>query len=179
MGGSISVESAPGQGSTFCVRLPLPAAEAPATASLADSSGGEPLYEPPMRVLVAEDNAVNQMLARRMLEKRGHAVDVVSDGKAAVEAVASRAYDLVLMDVQMPEMDGFEATQEIRQREAGGGGAQGRRVPIVALTANAMEGDRELCLSWGMDAYLAKPVRAEALAALLDRVSRGSLDVTV
>ncbi|MBK7928819.1 MAG: response regulator [Bryobacterales bacterium] len=130
----------------------------------------EEARERPLRVLVAEDNAINQVLAKRMLERRGHVVDVAGNGRAAVEAVTQARYDLVLMDVQMPEMDGFEATREIRRREAAGNG--GKRLPIVAMTANAMEGDREQCLAQGMDAYPPKPVMVDALVALLAEVNR-------
>lgn len=115
------------------------------------------------RVLVAEDNAVNQMVARRMLEKAGHQVDVAANGLEAVQAVEAAPYDLVLMDCQMPEMDGHEATKKI------GRGRRQPRIPIIAMTANAMPGDREQCLEAGMDDYLAKPVRAEALPAMLNR----------
>jgi len=173
MGGRIEVESALGLGSTFRVLLPMVVGAAPAASGQTEGAGGETAFEPPMRVLVAEDNSVNQVLAKRMLERRGHTVDVVGDGRAAVEAVARAGYDLVLMDVQMPEMDGFAATGEIRRLEASVNGHCGRRLPIVALTANAMEGDRELCLERGMDGYLAKPVRMDALAALLEEIHRG------
>ena len=113
-------------------------------------------------MLVAEDNTVNQMVARRMLEKAGHRVDVAANGLEAVRAVEAAPYDLVLMDCQMPEMDGYEATRKIRR------GRRQPRIPIIAMTANAMPGDREQRLEVGMDDYLAKPVRAEALAAMLD-----------
>ena len=116
------------------------------------------------RVLVAEDNPVNQRVARLMLERCGCVVDVVDNGVLAVEAVRARSYDLVLMDCQMPEADGFEATRRIRALSA-----PGNAVVIVALTANALAGDRDRCLAAGMDDYLAKPVRREALAEILAR----------
>jgi two-component system, sensor histidine kinase and response regulator len=114
---------------------------------------------PSLQILLVEDNLVNQKLAIRLLEKAGHVVTVASNGKEAVEQVAARAFDLVLMDVQMPEMDGLEATQVIRQQENG----QKRRLPIVALTAHAMVGDRERCLAAGMDGYVTKPVQTQLL----------------
>jgi two-component system sensor histidine kinase/response regulator len=117
-----------------------------------------------LRILLAEDNPVNQRLAVRMLEKRGHRVAVSCNGREALEALAADAFDLILMDVQMPEMDGFEATAAIRKNEAG----SGKRMPIVALTAHAMKGDRERCLANGMDEYLAKPIRPEELDELLE-----------
>ena len=117
-----------------------------------------------LRILLAEDNAVNQRLASRMLEKRGHRVAVCCNGKEAVDSFANEVFDLILMDVQMPEMDGFEATAAIRKAEI----RTGRHIPIVALTAHAMKGDRERCLAAGMDAYLAKPIRPEELDEVLD-----------
>jgi two-component system sensor histidine kinase/response regulator len=116
-----------------------------------------------LRVLVAEDNAVNQRLAARLLEKRGHRVTVTANGREAVEALANHDFDLVLMDIQMPEMDGFEATAAIREKEM----HDGTHIPIIALTANAMKGDRERCLAAGMDGYLSKPIVSRDLDELL------------
>ncbi len=117
-----------------------------------------------LRVLLAEDNAVNRMVATRMLEKRGHQVVVTLNGKEALAALQKDTYDLVLMDVQMPEMDGLEATRTIRGLELGTGFHQ----RIIALTAHAMVGDRERCLEAGMDGYLTKPLRPQDLDQLLD-----------
>jgi CheY-like chemotaxis protein len=117
-----------------------------------------------LRILVAEDNAVNQMLVTRLLQKRGHCVMVVGNGREALGALVQGTYDLILMDMQMPEMDGFEATSELRRREK----QTGRHLPVIALTAHAMKGDRERCLDAGMDGYLAKPIRAQALYELLE-----------
>jgi len=116
-----------------------------------------------LRVLLAEDNLVNQKLATRLLEKRGHSVTVVGNGREAVEALARQYFDLVLMDVQMPEMDGFEAVGVIRDKEKTSGAHQ----PVVALTAHAMKGDKERCLEAGMDFYLTKPIHSTELDALL------------
>jgi CheY-like chemotaxis protein len=116
-----------------------------------------------LRVLLAEDNAVNQMLAVRLLEKRGHRVTVAGNGRQALEALAKESFDLVFMDVQMPEMDGMEATQAIREKEKNSGLHQ----PIIALTAHAMKGDREKCLAAGMDGYLTKPIRPQQLDEVL------------
>jgi signal transduction histidine kinase/ActR/RegA family two-component response regulator len=153
MGGRMWAESRPGEGTEmhFTVRLqPGEAVEAPA--------GKLPGVEP-LRVLLVEDNAVSQKLARRLLEKQGHRVTLAGDGVQALRAFREGIFDLILMDVQMPEMDGLAATRAIRELEAG----QGWRTPILMLTANAMKGDRELCLGAGADGYLTKPMDARQL----------------
>jgi CheY-like chemotaxis protein len=122
-------------------------------------------YRKSLRILVVEDNLVNQRLATRLLEKRGYHVAVAGNGQQALLALEKERFDLILMDMQMPEMDGFEATAEIRKREK----ANDRRLPIVALTAHAMKGDREKCLAAGMDGYLSKPIRPQELDAVLHR----------
>ncbi len=119
---------------------------------------------PRLRILVAEDNPVNQKVAVKILEKLGYRVDTVANGTEAVAVIRHIPYDLVLMDMQMPEMDGFEATHQIRELQS----AFGPRIPIVAMTAHAMKGDRERCLAAGMDAYLAKPIQPRELAKTLE-----------
>jgi CheY-like chemotaxis protein len=120
----------------------------------------------PLRVLVAEDNRVNQLLTVRTLERHGHVVVVAGNGREAIAALEGGEFDVVLMDMQMPEMDGFEATAAIRKQEQ----ETGRHLPIVALTAHAMEQDRERCLNAGMDAYLSKPIHAAELFATLENL---------
>jgi len=115
-------------------------------------------------VLVAEDNVVNQRVAMRILSKLGYSAELVDNGRAAVEKHRERPYDIVLMDCQMPEMDGYRATRLIRA--SGGSGAN---VPIIAMTANAMEGDREVCLAAGMSDYLTKPVVPDRLEKMVDK----------
>jgi two-component system sensor histidine kinase/response regulator len=118
-----------------------------------------------LRILLAEDNLVNQRLATRLLEKRGHRVDVAGNGREALEALERASYDLVLMDIQMPEMDGLEAIEKIREKEK----LTGKHLPVVALTAHAMKGDEERCLTAGMDGYLTKPIRPQELDDVLDK----------
>jgi two-component system sensor histidine kinase/response regulator len=125
----------------------------------------------PLRILLAEDNLVNQRVAVRLLEKRGHAVVIAADGNQALAALERETFDMVFMDVQMPEMGGFEATAEIRARER----QTGRHIPVVAMTAHAMKGDRERCLEAGMDDYISKPIQADELIRVTDRVLVASL----
>ena len=167
MSGSLGFESVPGQGSTFWVDLlampPLPKAEQPPPPAAVETAAKDsPVSTPtptPLDVLIAEDHPINQKLLRLTLEKRGHRVTVVSNGAEAVQALDdpgrnSPHFDVVLMDLMMPVMDGLEATRRIRQMESG----SGRRIPIVAVTACAMDSDRAACFEAGMDDYLAKPV---------------------
>lgn len=121
-----------------------------------------------LRVLLAEDNPVNQTLATRILEKLGHKVQVANNGKEAVERAHVAEFDLIVMDVQMPEMDGLEATVAIRTAEVG----TGKHVPIVAMTAHAMKGDRERCLNAGMDGYLLKPIRIDELKQAISDIEK-------
>lgn len=121
--------------------------------------------EKALRVLVAEDNPINQKLARSLLEKWGHEVDVAENGLLAIAMYKRNTYDVILMDMQMPEMGGIEATRKIREMEQ-----SGKRIPIIAMTANAMQGDKERCLEVGMDHYLSKPIKSDLLRALLDQI---------
>jgi CheY-like chemotaxis protein len=123
-----------------------------------------------LHILLAEDNAINQRLMVRVLEKWGHQVEVVGTGTEALAALAQDTFDVVFMDVQMPGLDGFEATAAIRAREQ----PSGAHIPIIAMTAHAMKGDQERCLAAGMDGYMSKPVKTEKLHALLDRLSTGA-----
>jgi two-component system, sensor histidine kinase and response regulator len=116
------------------------------------------------RILLAEDNLVNQKLALRLLEKRGFDVTVVGDGRAALVALEANTFDAILMDVQMPEMDGFETTAAIRANEK----STGAHIPIIAMTAHALKGDQERCLEAGMDAYVSKPIRTAELFKIIE-----------
>ena len=175
MGGCMGLESTPGQGSMFWFELSLePASAAELEVAPAACPARAALPIPPLRILVAEDHEPNQRLIRYMLESLGQQAEFVANGRAAIEAWECSTYDVIIMDCQMPLMDGFEATREIRQREATRSGGKGKRVRIVALTANAMKGDADRCLTAGMDAYLSKPYTAEHLGAALREHSGNS-----
>jgi CheY-like chemotaxis protein/HPt (histidine-containing phosphotransfer) domain-containing protein len=140
-------------------------APAQAAGELAAPSAGPPPRRPPLRLLLAEDNAVNQRLMVSLLQQEGHTVVVAANGKEALAAVEQQAFDLILMDVQMPVMDGFEATAHLRAREQ----ATCRHMPVIALTAHAMKGDRERCRAAGMDGYLAKPIHVPELLRAINQ----------
>ncbi|HEX4033127.1 MAG TPA: ATP-binding protein [Solirubrobacteraceae bacterium] len=166
MGGAIGADSKPGKGSTFWFELPLPGvvSNVPQAGRERASAIGERRYDPnaPL-VLVVEDSPVNRLVTVHVLERCGFRVHVVNDGREALEALGTQPYEAVLMDCQMPEVDGYEATRELRRREEKGD----HRTPVIAMTAHAMSGDRERCLAAGMDDYIAKPVRSQALVTVL------------
>jgi hypothetical protein len=171
MGGMMWVESVPGQGSNFHFTIQMIRDEKPSAGAAAASKPEFSLQTEQANsskgrfILLAEDNKVNQMLAERLLTKMGHQVTIASTGLEAFQAFSQQNFDLVLMDVQMPEMDGFEATAKIRMQERQGG----RHVPVIAMTAHAMAGDRERCLMAGMDDYISKPISRKELSDAIDR----------
>jgi signal transduction histidine kinase/ActR/RegA family two-component response regulator len=156
----ISVPKAPIPATAAQPREPAPAGAALASADAAQTPGG-------MRILLVEDNVTNQRIALRMLQKRSYSVDIANDGGEALLKLAATPYDLILMDCQMPIMDGFEATHRIRQNEL----TTGKHIPIVALTANVMTGDRQRCIEAGMDEYLPKPINAEQLYVMIETMT--------
>ena len=185
MGGRIGVESTPGQGSLFWFELDVPIAETPATRSEGFDSEAPAATEQfaaassstaldhPLRILVAEDHDTNRRLAMFMLEGLGYRADFAGNGLEAVEAWEQFDHDVILMDCQMPEMDGLEATREIRRRETARNPLSPKRVRVIALTANALKGDRERCLAAGMDGYISKPFTSQQLSDALEQRSGG------
>ena len=170
MGGEVGLESTDGHGSRFWVRLSLPATTAvflaETTGPAKDRDPPESPPAPPMKVLVVEDNRINRVVVRDLLEKDGHVVDEAIDGKAGVEAARANPYDIVLMDISMPVMDGIEATREIRKSEP-----PGTHLPIVALTANAVPSEKDRFFAAGLDGILIKPISLARLRYILTRYS--------
>ncbi|MCP4663565.1 MAG: response regulator, partial [bacterium] len=168
MGGRIGVRSRQGEGSVFFFTLPTRAAPAPAPRVEREVRLDPQLAARlPLRILVADDNAVNQQIAVEILRRMGYPADVVANGVEALAAFERQPYDLIFMDVEMPEMDGLEATREILRRVR-----MGRRPRIVAMTAHVLRGDRERCLAAGMDDYISKPISIPELAAAVERWGR-------
>jgi len=168
MDGEVGLESKKGEGSSFYFTVPLEKvpSEKKTDSDIQNGEKGLESIDRSLRILVAEDNKVNQMVTTKMLESEGFTVDIVETGTEAVEQNEVNTYDLILMDIQMPEMDGYEATEKIRKIEKRTGG----HIPILALTASAMEKDRDLCLQAGMDDYIAKPVDKQDLIATIKNV---------
>ena len=167
MGGRVVLRSLPGHGSTFIISVPLGIADASTDADSADLPAALPN---PLRILVVEDNAVNQLVLQTMLARLGHSVDIAENGAVAVELKRAQLYDVILMDCQMPVMDGYAATAAIRALPG-----IAAVTPIVALTASAMPTDRQRCLDAGMDAYLAKPINQADLIATIARVAHHTI----
>jgi two-component system CheB/CheR fusion protein len=172
MNGRLWLESEAGKGSTFHFTAEFGLEPIAVNRSLVTRHapvGKESRSYSPLHILVAEDNKVNQTLAKLLLEKQGHTVVVASDGQQALQAFERERFDVILMDVQMPGMDGLEATAAIRAARS--------KIPIIAMTAHAMAGDRERCLAAGMDDYISKPIHVEDLLTLISAVQHNGYAV--
>jgi CheY-like chemotaxis protein len=175
MHGKMWVESEAGRGSTFHFTIQVePVISGPidiVQPETPSASGRQGYLDHSLTILLAEDNLVNQIVTKKMLDKLGYRAEVAANGKEVLQALEARDYDVIFMDVQMPEMDGLEATREIRQRWPEG------RAKIIAMTASALKGDREECLAAGMDGYISKPTRMVAIREALEACSKRDGDL--
>ena len=163
----MAVLSAKGEGSTFSFKIRCGVcAEADVSPQKRPADRPSASSRERLKILLAEDNRVNQLLVVRLLQGRGHHVDVVGDGQAALNAIEEQSFDLILMDIQMPEMDGLETARILRERQRNGH----RMAPIIAMTAHAMKGDRDKCIEAGMTGYISKPIQPDQLFALMEDV---------
>ncbi|MBF0526585.1 MAG: response regulator [Deltaproteobacteria bacterium] len=179
MGGDIWVSSEPDQGSTFeftslFKRNHLPEEDVSSTSAKDIRPAADDKPVGALRILLAEDNLVNQKLALVLLERQGHTVVIAGDGQKALAAWEKEPFDIILMDIQMPVMDGLKATAAIRAHER----QTGRHIPIVAMTAYAMTGDKQRCIDAGMDDYLSKPINIQELYQVIARTMKDSADPT-
>jgi CheY-like chemotaxis protein len=166
MGGSVRVESVEGQGSTFHFSAKFQITDGKSVSSRQENRDIRRTGKK-LNILIAEDNAIGQLMLARLLEKEGHRVTIVSDGGAVMEALSTSGFELILMDIQMPELDGLQVTRKVRAMEK----ESGRHVPIVAMTAHATEADKQRCREAGMDDFVSKPIDVRDLLQVVAQVS--------